>query len=248
MLKNSNSGFWRSDSTVRTERVCSAPGRWALLGSALLVGLWWELVTLVEDQFGSLFAPVAALVGPSLSYLDALFFESVGLVGVCYLVGRQVFGCDAAEVFALRPSRLGTLASCGLGGFILYWCPTFLGRTGPGSVSVEAYDLFGMVMCSVVIFPLVEETVIRGYLYRLLRLRLKALGALVATTAITLGMHYRTIMAVGADGVGLFALTVLFVTCCLLVEVRQSILPSIAFHVGYNVGYVICWAAVTTSS
>ena len=190
---------------------------------------------------------VIGVTAASLSRLQEAgeLLSVVGLLAAaaCFLrrVGDDPEARRVAGVVSRRPRRD---VVTGLGGFfvgaVLTWTVLTVGawivgtpRTMAAGAAAPGLGAMAVaVVMSVVIAPLLEETVYRGLLQTSL---LSWLGAARRWAAVGLAAAaFSVVHAPGASGVGLAGLFVLGLVLGVLYERTGSLLPCVVAHAGYN--------------
>ena len=152
---------------------------------------------------------------------------------VCVYFAKVRTQQDLVTGFALRPASPGFLMLAAMLGI---WIAFFLRFTEPGGSVHHFRAYFGISSLILLVGPLFEETVMRGFFYPAFRnatpLAISILFAFVVDAAV---FHVRTfLIPLALVGVG-----VVNVASCLLREHTKSLWPCIVFHTSYNLPFAI---------
>ncbi len=113
--------------------------------------------------------------------------------------------------------------------------PLLLENMSSRMLEASAWGKIFLLLITVGITPIVEETFFRGFLYKVFSGRLGKLTGALLVTMIFVTLHYQ----VFSYWVALFSLLVGSVTLMLIREVSVSLIPPILLHQFYNLGVAI---------
>ncbi|MDU7718327.1 MAG: type II CAAX endopeptidase family protein [Cutibacterium avidum] len=178
-----------------------------IAAGALLVAGGTIAATLIADA-------AVAVIGAVLLATGTVHLPAPRMTGSGARVGWGAVGLAALVVVAGQTASVRTRLTWGSPGFAAHEAAT-----------TDAPVWMGLAL-SLAAAPLAEEMLLRGLMYPLLRRISNVPVAVVATTAVFMGLHGNLVQAVAVVPLGILA--------ALLVEVTGRLWPAVAAHLGFN--------------